>query len=79
MTTERRWSNERYYIPMRQMRIDRENPCTARRLYFWGVGKPIITRHGPMFGFAKVGKWGVPGGMVMSQGCVMHSPNPDRK
>jgi hypothetical protein len=69
------WSNERYYIPMRKMRIDRENPYHGERLYFWGVGKPIITRHGAMFGFAKVGRWGVPGGMMMSQGCFMHSPN----
>ena len=69
------WSKERYYIPMRKMRIDRENPYHGERLYFWGVGKPIITRHGAMFGFAKVGRWGVPGGMMMSQGCVMHSPN----
>jgi hypothetical protein len=28
-----------------------------------------------MFGFAKVGKWGDPGGMVTSQGCFMFSPN----
>jgi len=71
----RTWSKDRYYIPMRKMRIDRENPYHGERLYFWGVGKPIITRHGVMFGFAKVGRWGVPGGMMMSQGCVMHSPN----
>jgi hypothetical protein len=69
------WSNERYYIPMRKMRIDRENPYHGERMYFWGVGKPIITRHGAMFGFAKVGKWGNPGGMMTSQGCVMQSPN----
>src|SRR3954471_9961496 len=71
----RTWSNERYYIPMRLMRIDRENAYGGKLLYFWGVGKPIITRHGAMFGFAKVGKWGDPGGMVTSQGCFMFSPN----
>lgn len=71
----RTWSKERYFIPMRKMRIDRENPYGGQRMYFWGVGKPIITRHGAMFGFAKVGKWGQPGGMMTSQGCVMHSPN----
>ncbi len=69
------WSTERYYIPMRLMRIDRENAYAGKTLYFWGVGKPITTRHGAMFGFAKVGKWGLPGGMVTSQGCVMHSAN----
>jgi hypothetical protein len=69
------WSAKRYYIPMRLMRIDRENAYGGELLYFWGVGKPIATRHGAMFGFAKVGKWGDPGGMVTSQGCFMRSPN----
>jgi hypothetical protein len=69
------WSKDRFYIPMRKMRIDRENPYGGERMYFWGVGKPIITRYGAMFGFAKVGKWGSPGGMMTSQGCIMHSPN----
>ncbi len=71
----RTWSADRFDIPMRRMRIDRENAYGGKLLYFWGVGKPISTRHGAMFGFAKVGKWGNPGGMVTSQGCVMHSPN----
>ena len=60
---------------MRLMRIDRENAYGGKLMYFWGVGKPIVTRDGAMFGFAKVGKWGDPGGMVTSQGCFMHSPN----
>jgi hypothetical protein len=71
----RSWSTERYYIPMRQMRIDRENAYNGKVLYFWGVGKPITTRYGATFGFAKVGKWGSPGAMVTSQGCFMQSPN----
>jgi hypothetical protein len=71
----RTWSSERYYLPMREMRIDRENAYGGKLMYFWGVGKPIVTRHGAMFGFAKVGKWGNPGGMVTSQGCVMQSAN----
>jgi hypothetical protein len=69
------WSSNRSYIPMRKMRIDRENAWQGRILYFWGVGKPITTGHGMMFGFAKVGKYGLPGGTVTSQGCVMHSQN----
>jgi hypothetical protein len=71
----RTWSADRYYIPMREMRIDRENAYGGKLQYFWGVGKPITTRYGAMFGFAKVGKWGNPGGMVTSQGCIMQSPN----
>ncbi len=69
------WSKERYYIPVRLFRIDRENAYEGKIVYFWGVGKPITTRHGAMFGFAKVGKWGDPGGMVTSQGCFMRSDN----
>jgi len=69
------WSNNRYYIPVRLFRIDRENAYGGKVVYFWGVGKPITTRHGAIFGFAKVGKWGDPGGMVTSQACFMHSRN----
>ncbi len=72
----RTWSSERHYIPMRRMRIDRENAWGGRVLYFWGVGKPILTHSGEMiFGFAKVGKWGDPGTMVTSQAVFMKSPN----
>ncbi len=71
----RTWSAERYYMPMRLMRIDRENLYGGRVLFFWGVGKPIIDRGTVWFGFAKVGKWGNPGAMVESQGCFMRSDN----
>jgi hypothetical protein len=71
----RTWSQDRYYIPMRLMRIDRENLYGGKVLFFWGVGKPIIDRGRVYFGFAKVGKWGNPGTMVESQGCFMRSDN----
>ena len=71
----RTWSRERYEIPMRRMRIDRENLYGGKVLFFWGVGKPIIHKTSVYFGFAKVGKWGNPGTMVESQGCFMHSDN----
>src|ERR1035438_1794502 len=71
----RTWSNERNYIPMRLMRIDRENLYAGKVLFFWGVGKPIVDRGKMWFGFAKVGKWGNPGGMVESQGCFIRSDN----
>lgn len=71
----RSWSNERNEIPMRLMRIDRENNVGGKVLFFWGVGKPIVHHDSAYFGFAKVGKWGVPGAMVISQGVFMHSPN----
>jgi hypothetical protein len=71
----RTWSKERYEIPMRKMRIDRENLDSGAILYFWGVGKPIVTPRYAIFGFAKVGKWDDPGGMVESQGCFLRSGN----
>ncbi|MBK9168851.1 MAG: exo-alpha-sialidase [Bryobacterales bacterium] len=72
----RTWSRERFEIPMRKMRIDRENTHSGDVLFFWGVGKPVILRDGSaMFGFAKVGRWGQPGTMIESQGCFLRSPN----
>ncbi|WP_169975642.1 exo-alpha-sialidase [Tautonia rosea] len=69
------WSDDRLEIPMRPMRIDRGNTTGGETLFFWGVGKPITTNDVAYFGFAKVGKWGVPGGMVESQGVFMRSDN----
>lgn len=69
------WSAERYEIPMRLMRIDRGNMTGGEVLFFWGVGKPITFGDLAYFGFAKVGKWGLPGGMVESQGVFMRSDN----
>lgn len=69
------WSAERYTIPVREMRIDRENPTGGKIRFFWGVGKPIIAGDAAVFGFAKVGKWGAPGAMVTSQGAFLRSDN----
>ncbi|MCC6365430.1 MAG: exo-alpha-sialidase [Bryobacterales bacterium] len=72
----RTWSPRRYEIPMRRMRIDRENYYHGEVMFFWGVGKPIITsRNYAIFGFAKVGRWGDPGAMIESQGCFLRSDN----
>ncbi len=71
----RTWSPGRYEIPMRKMRIDRENEHNGEIMFFWGVGKPILTPKYAIFGFAKVGRWGDPGGMVESQGCLLRSDN----
>jgi hypothetical protein len=71
----RTWSKRRYEIPLRRMRIDRENNTGGAVLFFWGVGKPMTARDVMLFGFAKVGKWGMPGGMVTSQGVFLGSDN----
>jgi hypothetical protein len=69
------WSRERFEIPMRKMRLDRENNVQGDVLFFWGVGKPISVGDDAIFGFAKVGKWGTPGTMVRSQGVFLRSDN----
>jgi len=71
----RTWSKDRFEIPMRKMRIDRENEHAGEVMFFWGVGKPINWKRSAIFGFAKVGKWGDPGTMVESQGCFLRSDN----
>jgi hypothetical protein len=71
----RTWSHARHEIPMRLMWIDRQNNARGEILFFWGVGKPIVTGQSALFGFAKVGKWGTPGTMVVSQGVFLRSDN----
>jgi hypothetical protein len=71
----RTWSRERYEIPMRKMRIDRENQNRGAIMHFWGVGKPVLTPRYAIFGFAKFSKWDDPGGMVESEGCFLRSDN----
>jgi hypothetical protein len=72
----RSWSAQRYTIPMRPMRIDRENSHQGDVQFFWGVGKPILTAKGSaILGFAKVGRWGDPGTMIESQGCFLRCDN----
>lgn len=69
------WSSARFEIPMRRMRIDRENNDQGKTLFFWGVGKPILANDAAYLGFAKVGKWGSPGTMVITQGAFLKSQN----
>lgn len=68
------WS-DRYDIPIRITRIDRENNFKGKEILFWAVGKPIIQKNTVYFGFCKIGFWGSPGGMVTSQGFFMKSDN----
>ena len=71
----RTWSRERFEIPTRRTHIDRENNTLGELLFFWGVGKPITVGDSVIFGFAKVGKWGTPGAMVISRGAFLRSGN----
>jgi len=52
------WSKERWFIPVREAEVDRNNPYQGNVRFFWGVGKPIQHKGAMYFGFAKIGKFG---------------------
>ncbi len=52
------WSERRWFIPVRETAIDRDNPYQGRVRFFWGVGKPIRHRDAMILGFSKVGRFG---------------------
>jgi hypothetical protein len=52
------WSDERWFIPVREAEIDRRNPYGGEVRFFWGVGKPIRHKGAMYFGFAKIARFG---------------------
>lgn len=54
----RTWSRKRWFIPVRETRIDRRNPYKGTVRFFWGVGKPIRHKGAMYLGFTKVEKFG---------------------
>jgi len=52
------WSEKRWFIPVREGRIDRANPYKGKVRFFWGVGKPIRHKGAMYLGFSKVGRFG---------------------
>jgi hypothetical protein len=70
----RTWSQERYEIPVRMTKIDRDNPYQGKVRFFWGVGKPITHGDRAYVGFAKVGRFGH-GFMATSEGYFLCSDN----
>jgi hypothetical protein len=70
----RTWSGQRYYIPMRPLRIESKNPLGPSQPLFWGIGEPIIDRGDVFFGAAKISHFGH-GFMAEDRGVIFHSPN----
>lgn len=68
------WSENRYYIPIRNFDIDNENPYGGKIQYFWGVGKPITHKGAMYMGYAKVGIFGE-GFMERDEGSFLKCPN----
>jgi len=54
----RTWSRKRWFIPVREAAIDRENPYQGKVRFFWGVGKPIRHEGALYLGFSKIGRFG---------------------
>ena len=54
----RTWSDKRWYIPVREGAIDRNNPYKGKVRFFWGVGKPVVHDGVMYMGFSKVGLFG---------------------
>lgn len=68
------WSPKRWYIPVREGAIDRNNPYQGKVRFFWGVGKPLRIGDSLYLGFAKVGKFGA-GFMAVSEGWFLKCDN----
>jgi hypothetical protein len=70
----RTWSQRRWFIPVRQTAIDRENPYGGEIRFFWGVGKPIVHEGAMLLGFSKIGRLGE-GFIAESESWFLGSPN----
>ncbi|MBM3748519.1 MAG: hypothetical protein FJW34_22315 [Acidobacteria bacterium] len=70
----RSWSAERFYIPMRPLRIEQKNPFGGEAPFFWGIGEPIVDRGDVFFGAAKIAYFGY-GFMPEDRGVIFRSPN----
>lgn len=53
----RTWSKDRYYLPVRQTAVDRNNKWGGEIQMFWGIDKPIIRDGKLIFAFSKLGRY----------------------
>jgi hypothetical protein len=72
------WSKERWYIPIRETEIDRNNPYEGKVRFFWGVGKPIRHNDSMYLGFSKVGRLGA-GFIATSESWVIKCDNVEKE
>lgn len=68
------WSDERFYLPFRNLEFDHKNPLGRDVHFFWGIGKPIVDRGDVFLGAAKIAYFGH-GFMAEDRGVIFHSPN----
>ena len=58
------WSTQRWFVPIRETKIDRENPYQGKVRFFWSVDKMIAHEGASYLGFSKVS--GIQGGAFHS-------------
>lgn len=68
------WSSNHYTIPVREMKIDRNNPSQGKVRLFWNVGVPFIHNGSVNVPLIKVGGFG-PGYITSSEGVLLQSKN----
>lgn len=66
------WSDARLTVPVREFRIDRENPTGGKIRYFWNVGKPFVHESIAYVPLHKVGGFGA-GFFSSSEGAIAAS------
>ena len=66
------WSEQRYRVPMRLTKRDRENVTGGTHQFFWCIDKPVISNGSVFFGLPKL-TTGVP--LDGGEGWVVHSDN----
>jgi hypothetical protein len=68
------WSEQRYTIPVREFRIDRENVYGGKVRFFWNVGKAFTTENEGYVPLIKVGGFGK-GFFTSNEGVLLKSSN----
>lgn len=70
----RSWSKERFDLPFRLFRCDRENVYGGKLCFFWNVGKPFVLDGSAYVSLHKVGQMGE-GFFQQSEGVLLKSDN----
>lgn len=68
------WSEDRYYVPIRNFEIDENNVYHGEIQFFWNVGKPLIDGDTAYLSIHKVGGLGE-GFFKSSEGVLVRSDN----
>ncbi len=69
------WSPERYDIPFRLFRCDRENVYGGKLCYFWNVGHPFAHEGAAYVPLTKIGRMSPVGFFFQDEGVLLRSPD----